>query len=149
MQILEIVIKTRWGALPEEQREGIKTYVSNLIIKIATSEASFRKERTFLNKLNLVLVDILKQDWPHKWPSFIPDIVGASKTNETLCENSMHILRLLSEEVFDFSKNQLTLAKTKEMKGSFNDQFASVHELCMMVLNASSKTDLIRATLST
>ena len=26
-----------------------------------------------------VLVDILKQDWPHKWPSFIPDIVGASK----------------------------------------------------------------------
>ncbi len=26
-----------------------------------------------------VLVDILKQDWPHKWPTFIPDIVGASK----------------------------------------------------------------------
>ncbi len=55
-----------------------------------------------------VLVDILKQDWPHKWPSFIPDIVGASKTNETLCENSMAILRLLSEEVFDFSKDSLT-----------------------------------------
>jgi hypothetical protein len=55
-----------------------------------------------------VLVDILKQDWPHKWPSFIPDIVGASKTNETLCENSMAILRLLSEEVFDFSKESLT-----------------------------------------
>ena len=29
------------------------------------------------------------QDWPHKWPSFIPDIVGASKNSETLCENSM------------------------------------------------------------
>lgn len=55
-----------------------------------------------------VLVDILKQDWPHKWPSFIPDIVGASRTNETLCENSMAILRLLSEEVFDFSKDSLT-----------------------------------------
>lgn len=53
-------------------------------------------------------MDILKQDWPHKWPSFIPDIVGASKTNETLCENSMAILRLLSEEVFDFSKDSLT-----------------------------------------
>lgn len=146
---MENVIKTRWGALPDEQREGIKMYVSNLIIQIATDEATFRKERTFLNKLNLVLVDILKQDWPHKWPSFIPDIVGASKTNETLCENSMHILRLLSEEVFDFSKNQLTMAKAKEMKGSFNEQFASVHELCMMVLNASRKQDLIRATLST
>lgn len=109
LSILEAVITTRWGALPEAQREGIKTYVSNLIIKISTDEGSFRRERTFLGKLNLVLVDILKQDWPHRWPSFIPDIVGASKTNETLCENSMHILRLLSEEVFDFSKNSLTV----------------------------------------
>lgn len=149
LSILESVITTRWGALPDEQREGIKTYVSNLIIKIATDDAMFRREKTFLNKLNLVLVDILKQDWPHKWPSFIPDIVGASKTNETLCENSMHILRLLSEEVFDFSKNSLTVAKAKEMKGSFNDQFASVHELCIMALNASQKPDLIKATLST
>lgn len=32
---------------------------------------------------------LLPQDWPHKWPSFIPDIVGASKNSETLCENSM------------------------------------------------------------
>lgn len=32
----------------------------------AAEEALFRRERTFLSKLNLVLVDILKQDWPHK-----------------------------------------------------------------------------------
>jgi exportin-1 len=116
LSVLEAVITTRWGALPEAQREGIKTYVSNLIIKISTDEGSFRRERTFLGKLNLVLVDILKQDWPHRWPSFIPDIVGASKTNETLCENSMHILRLLSEEVFDFSKNSLTV-RVREVVG--------------------------------
>jgi exportin-1 len=149
LQILENVIKTRWGALPDAQREGIKTYVSNLIIKLSTEEAAFRRERTFLNKLNLVLVDILKQDWPHKWPTFIPDIVGASKTNESLCENSMTILRLLSEEVFDFSKNELTAAKTKELKSSFNEQFAQVHQLCLLVLNASAKPDLVRTTLAT
>lgn len=40
-------------------------------------------------------------------------------------------------------------AKTKELKSSFNDQFSAVHELCLMVLNASQKPDLIRATLST
>lgn len=48
------------------------------------------------------------QDWPSKWQSFIPDLVAASKTNETLCENSMHILKLLSEEIFDFSQGELT-----------------------------------------
>jgi exportin-1 len=51
---------------------------------------------------------VLKQDWPQKWPSFVPDLVGASKTSETLCENSMIILKLLSEEVFDFSRGELT-----------------------------------------
>lgn len=51
---------------------------------------------------------VLKQDWPHKWPTFIPDIVAASKTSEPLCENSMVILKLLSEEIFDFSRGELT-----------------------------------------
>jgi hypothetical protein len=53
-QVLESVVRTRWGALPDAQREGIKTYCSNLIIKISTDEKAFRAERTFLNKLNLV-----------------------------------------------------------------------------------------------
>lgn len=34
--------------------------------------------------------------------------IALCRTNETLCENSMAILRLLSEEVFDFSKDSLT-----------------------------------------
>jgi hypothetical protein len=53
-------------------------------------------------------LQILKQDWPLKWTTFIPDIVNASKKNETLCENSMVVLKLLSEEVFDFSAGELT-----------------------------------------
>ena len=61
LQIMEEVIKYRWGALPDEQREGIKTYISNLIIKLSTDDGSFRRERTFLNKMNMILVQILKQ----------------------------------------------------------------------------------------
>ncbi len=58
-------------------------------------------------------MQILKQDWPHRWKSFIPDIIGASRTSETLCENSMIILKLLSEEVFDFSRGELTQASSQ------------------------------------
>jgi exportin-1 len=49
----------------------------------------------------------LKREWPKNWESFIPDIIGASKTNESLCQNNMIILKLLSEEVFDFSSGQV------------------------------------------
>ena len=58
LQILEEAIKYRWGALPEEQRQGIRNYISNLIIKISSSEASFRSEKVFLNKLNIILVQV-------------------------------------------------------------------------------------------
>ncbi|GAX79005.1 hypothetical protein CEUSTIGMA_g6445.t1 [Chlamydomonas eustigma] len=149
LQILENVIKFKWGALPIEQREGIRNFLSNLIIRFTLDEGLFRQESTFVNKLNILLVQILKHDWPHKWQSFIPDIVGASKTSETLCENTMKILRLLSEEVFDFSRLDLTQAKTKELKTSLNNEFRLIHELCVFVLMNTRKVELIKATLET
>ena len=81
------------------QCNGIKSFIVNLVIARSSDEAKYRAERLFNNKLNVILVQIVKQEWPHNWPSFISDIVNASKTNETLCENNMIILKLLSEEV--------------------------------------------------
>ena len=111
LQVLEGVIKYRWNALPDDQREGIKNFISNLIIKLSTDAVSFRRDRAFINKVNAVLVQILKHDWPVRWASFVPDLVGAAKQSESLCENCMNILRLLSEEVFDFSRGELTQAQ--------------------------------------
>ncbi|KIH45037.1 hypothetical protein ANCDUO_24927 [Ancylostoma duodenale] len=39
--------------------------------------------------------EIVKQDWPKNWPSFITDIVESSKTNDNICVNNMNILSLL------------------------------------------------------
>lgn len=39
-------------------------------------------------------VQILKHDWPARWQSFIPDLVSAAKTSETICENCMAILKV-------------------------------------------------------
>ena len=71
-------------------------------------------------------MQILKQEWPHNWPGFIGDICGASQTSEVLCENNMQILRLLSEDVFDFSKDAMTTAKIRTLKESLNSEFAQV-----------------------
>ena len=152
LQILESVIKTRWKVLPRNQCEGIKKYIVGLIIKTSSDAELLEKEKTYLNKLNMILVQvksylqlthlikilvnmrksylesqiivinnllfsqILKREWPKNWESFIPDIIGASKTNESLCQNNMIILKLLSEEVFDFSSGQMTQTKAKHLK---------------------------------
>ncbi|KAJ4953649.1 hypothetical protein NE237_030481 [Protea cynaroides] len=150
LQVLEGVIKYRWNALPVEQRDGMKNYISEVIVQLSSNEASFRRERLYVNKLNIILVQILKHEWPARWRSFIPDLVTAAKTSETICENCMAILKLLSEEVFDFSRGEMTQQKIKELKQSLNSEFQLIHELCLYVLSAASqRTELIRATLAT
>lgn len=47
--------------------------------------------------------------------------------------NNMAILRLLSEEVFDFSTG-LTSSRATQLKQQFCGQFESVHELCYEIL---------------
>ncbi|CAK9231678.1 unnamed protein product [Sphagnum troendelagicum] len=149
LRVLEGVIKYRWNALPVEQRDGIKNYISDLIVQLSSNEVSFRTERLYVNKLNIILVQVLKHEWPARWPRFIPDLVSAAKSSETLCENCMVILKLLSEEVFDFSRGEMTQNKIKELKNSLNSEFQLVHELCQYVLSISQRPELIRATLST
>ena len=58
MQILEKVIKHRWGAIDDTQRAGIRNFVSNLIIKLSSDEQLFRQEKVYLNKLNIALVQV-------------------------------------------------------------------------------------------
>eukprot|EP01043_Picozoa_sp_COSAG02_P073392 COSAG02_NODE_14243_length_1294_cov_1.287866_1_plen_138_part_01 len=95
LQILEEAIKYRWKVLPEGDRQGIKQYIVGLCIEHAKAAAGQQAAKPFLNKANLILVQVLKQDWPHNWPQFIPDIVSSSQTGgPELCENNMHILRL-------------------------------------------------------
>ena len=59
LQILESVIKTRWKVLPRNQCEGIKKYIVGLIIKTSSDPALLEKEKTYLNKLNMILVQVI------------------------------------------------------------------------------------------
>ncbi|XP_032830122.1 exportin-1-like isoform X2 [Petromyzon marinus] len=149
LQILENVIKTRWKILPRNQCDGIKKYVVGLVIKTSQEPINLEKEKVYIGKLNMILVQILKQEWPKNWPTFISDIVGASRTSESLCQNNMAILKLLSEEVFDFSSGQLTQFKAKHLKDSMCNEFSQVFQLCQFVMENSQNAPLVAATLET
>ncbi|CCA66905.1 probable CRM1-nuclear export factor, exportin [Serendipita indica DSM 11827] len=147
LQILEKLIMTRWKVIPDDQRAGIRNFIVGLTIKLASDEAILRKERAYIGKLNLILVQILKQEWPHAWPTFIPEIVASSQTNVSLCENNMVILKLLSEEIFDYSAEQMTTAKIKNLKNQMCGEFSDIFRLCSEVLDKAQKPTLIKATL--
>ena len=61
----------------------------------------------------------------------------------------MAILRLLSEEVFDYSADQMTSLKTKNLKSSMCQEFASIFKICTEVLSTANQPSLVKATLET
>ena len=71
-----------WKALPEAEQLGVRNFIVEVIIATASDEATARREKAYLAKLNvrarvvgsahaaqLVLVQVLKQEWPQKWPN--------------------------------------------------------------------------------
>jgi len=148
LQILEQLIQTRWRSLPRDQCEGIKGYIVGKILDISKAECENDGMKLLLQKLNLVLVQIVKFEWPRHWPTFIMDIVGSSRSSPWVCMNNMEILRLLSEEVFDFETN-LTSSKAAYLKQEFCTQFQAVHALCLEILQSADSPDLVYRTLRT
>jgi len=100
-------------------------------------------------------VHIVRQEWPHQWANFIPDICNSSRTNQSLCENNMRILNMLSEEVFNFGKNRMVSMKVNQLKDSLNSQFQTIYELCDFIFKThlanpgSVHTSLLNTTLET
>ena len=151
LQLMEDCIKFRWKSLSAEERVSVKSYLVTKVIAASSDEhfVTSKDGSVFVNKLNITLIAVLKQEWPHNWPTFIGDLVGSSRSSEILCENNMKILKLLSEEVFDFSKEEMTTDKVKTMKESLNSEFSSIYHLCEFILEHSSRPSLLRTTLQT
>jgi exportin-1 len=59
----------------------------------------------------------------------------------------MQILLLLSEEVFDYGKNQMTQTKVTRLKSQLNQDFEQIFDLCSFVLTSSQNQALLATTL--
>ncbi|CAK9683857.1 unnamed protein product [Candida parapsilosis] len=148
LSCLNKLIQYRWKMIPEEERIGIRNFIVNMIISLCNDETEFETQRALINKIDLTLVSILKQEWPHNWPEFIPEVVASSRSSYNVCENNMIVLKLLSEEVFDYSQDQLTQAKAQQLRISMKNEFEKIFKLCYEVLDKTTKSSLVIATLN-
>ena len=151
LSLLEKAARFQWGSFNTQQRAAMKKYVVDKVVSIASNEAMFSDHSSYLllNKLNSVLIEIVKREWPQDWPGFIPDIISASNASETLCQNNMRLLTMLSEEVFDFSAGTVVSHRIDELKGALNEQFLAIFQLCDAVLGRTQRKSLLVQTLDT
>ena len=61
----------------------------------------------------------------------------------------MIILGVLSEEVFDYSADQMTSTKTKNLKTTMCAEFSQIFQLCQEVITTADQPSLVKATLET
>lgn len=59
------------------------------------------------------------------------------------------VLRSYSEEIFDYSAEQMTQLKTTNLRNQMNGEFSEIFKLCKEVLDRANKPSLIKATLET
>jgi len=153
LSILDEAVNTRWKILPENQKQGIRTYIITTVLKM--SEDDSNSQHHLLTKLNATLVSIVKQEWQSGWQNFIPDICKSARDSQSKCENTLNILKLLSEEIFDFSKTNLLASEARKLKDTMTKEFGCIFELCTWVLQqavenpSSVKPSLSRSCLKT
>lgn len=144
-------MQQKWLALPEDQRSSLKGYVVELILQYSAIENLSKSMHNILSKFNSILVQIVKYEWNTTWRTFINDICASSTKDMNVCENNFYILKMLSEEIFDHSKNQMTQTQINELKQQMNQDFTTIFELCKIILENvfTIKQSLIRACLET
>ena len=98
-------------------------------------EDQAQQQAFLLTKLNATLISIVKNEWRTTWKEFIPEICTHAKQSQNKCENALNILRIMSEEIFDFSKNVILQSEAASLKGQMTEQFGQVNELCYWVLS--------------
>jgi len=147
---LEQCIKYRWMTLTQQERECLRDSIMHWIMNLCENENFGSKQRTLLlRKLNLLLVSIAKHEWPRNWPEFVPFLVSLCGKGEAVCVNTMQILLLLSEEVFEYGNENMTQQKMNFIQETFSQEFSPIFQLCLQILSVSENTSLVSITLST
>ncbi|CAD8074453.1 unnamed protein product [Paramecium sonneborni] len=154
LKVLEEQIKSKWNLIREESRLGLKGFILKQLLHFGAKDQHDSIEESLLNQINMIIIQILKHEWKTTWVSFIPEICELSKTDQNLCENNLKLLRLLSQEIFDYSKNQLTTHQIIELKSNLHKEFQLIFELCFFLIQTfvekqNIKITLIKQTLET
>ncbi len=55
---------SRWKVLPVDQRELIKAYIVNVIVRYSSDEQTLQRTKLHLGKLNLILVQVFAMSRP-------------------------------------------------------------------------------------
>lgn len=95
ISILEDLVNTKFNLLANDQKELIRNFVIDILLKTINSGVINDQINSLINKLNIVVVAIAKIEWSGTWSSFMTEICSSGKSSQEICENNFKILIML------------------------------------------------------
>ena len=89
-----------------------------------------------LSSRSLAVTQIIKQEWDSTWPDAIKDLAESCKQNQILCENNLEIMLMLSEEIFEDTKQNMTKARLLRLKERYTENLKIIYDLCDFIAKA-------------
>ena len=99
MGVVTHVVETRYNKLSDEDRNLIRTSVMVLLRDIFAVQP---QSSTIKNKLSVLLVRLLKWDYPERWPSFFADFLGMLDKGVEVIDVFLRVLNTIIQEVVIF-----------------------------------------------
>lgn len=137
LQILEETVKSKWVLFNEEMKAGLRQYVFSTVV-----ERSSLPVDIILQKFNSVLIEIVKKDWPKKWPTFISDLITVSQsTSMQVSMNSLIILKNLNEQLF-IVEDEITTTKKRLLRKTLKQEYYTIFQFISLILEYSETQEL-------
>lgn len=137
-------VSTKWNLLSAEEHSQLKNCYFNLLQQWPQQGVSFHN----MQKLNEAVIEILKNEWPMYWPTFTHDLIGASKGSDLVCENNLRLLSMLSEEIHDFSDQNLTSERQNELRAALENEINLIYSHIEEVLSITQNPTIRAAALN-
>ncbi len=133
LKVLEDNIKVRWNLLDDNTKEAIRNYVISYIMANSTTSST----DIVLKRFNSILIDIVKKEWPKKFPNFINDLISASESSSMIvCSNALVILKQVNEDVFMLTED-VTTAKKGILRKALHYEYPQIFAFIQKILEYS------------
>lgn len=151
LTIFSNFVQLRWETVPIDNKTQFRNFIAQFINNITSNpdpNLTDNNRQYLARYANLVLLNILKYDWPQSWPNFIPDILEASHSSPSMCANTFFILQSLAQEFTEFAENSLSSNRQGEMSSTFILQFPLIIPVIELALASTDNPDLVNSVLT-
>ena len=142
LTILPKFISQNWNSLNEEQQQHYKELSFSYFDNFITNNCN----EGLITQTELLIINILKYEWPQNWPSFVSDLMNLLQQNAFFVKYVLEIFTILGEEITNFSQSSnLVSTRAAIMLEAYRNESQTIFSFLESVFTGDFPKDVIFA----